>query len=118
MRLAMTISDFIGDKVIGMEQTQDLCDSLFTRAGKIDGFIAYEDYYQFIVDHPVVQLWMSTQFQGSGMDKYRSMIHFEGQVSIRPLHRVYQIFVFWLSRRATCPGQLHTWLRGNNEPLP
>jgi Ca2+-binding EF-hand superfamily protein len=55
---------YIGDKVLAHELVNDLVDSVYTSAGKIDGEIFYKDYIEYMTLHPVIQLFISLQFQG------------------------------------------------------
>jgi len=63
-----------GDKHLQESQLDDLVDSVFTIHGKIDGCICYEDYVSSIVDHPIIQLSLCVQFQGTGREKLRALL--------------------------------------------
>jgi Ca2+-binding EF-hand superfamily protein len=60
---------YFGDKHLQMDQVQDLADSLYTSIGRIDGTIFYPHYIEFLVAHPIVEMFMSMQFQGTMKDK-------------------------------------------------
>ena len=61
---------YFGDMFLTKAQLLDLTDSIYTNAGKIDGDIVYMDFIHFMTDHPIVELLISLQFQGSTRDKY------------------------------------------------
>lgn len=63
---------YFGDKHLQMDQVQDLADSLYTSIGRIDGTIFYPHYIEFLVSHPIVEMFMSMQFQGTMKDKLLS----------------------------------------------
>jgi Ca2+-binding EF-hand superfamily protein len=60
---------YFGDKHLQMDQVQDLADSLYTSIGRIDGTIFYPHYIEFLVAHPIVEMFMSMQYQGTMKDK-------------------------------------------------
>lgn len=60
---------YFGDKNLPCSQVLDLVDSVFTSAGRVDGEIYYPDYIDRIVQHPLVELITSPQFQGFLRDK-------------------------------------------------
>lgn len=67
---------YVGDKVLATELVYDFVNSVYTSAGKIDGDIYYPDYIEYMALHPVVQLFISIQFQGSITSKLLT----EGQI--------------------------------------
>lgn len=60
---------YCGDKHLQMDQVQDLADSLYTSIGRIDGTIFYPHYIEYLVSHPIVEMFLSVQFQGTAKDK-------------------------------------------------
>jgi len=61
---------YFGDNFLSKTQLLDLADSIYTNAGKIDGDIVYMDFLQFMSEHPIVEMFISPQFQGTVLDKY------------------------------------------------
>ena len=55
---------YVGDRVLATELVYDFVNSVYTSAGKIDGDIYYPDYVEYMAMHPVIQLFISIQFQG------------------------------------------------------
>jgi hypothetical protein len=55
---------YFGDK--------DLADSLYTSIGRIDGTIFYPHYIEYISTHPIIEMFLSPQFQGGMKDKLLS----------------------------------------------
>ncbi len=55
---------YIGDKVLAHELIDDLVNSVYTSAGRIDGEIFYKDFVEYMTLHPIIQLFISLQFQG------------------------------------------------------
>ena len=66
--------DNFGDKNLNDSQLQDLINSVFTINGKIDGCICYKDYITTIVEHPITQLSLCMQYQGSGREKLKELL--------------------------------------------
>lgn len=60
---------YFGDNYLSNDQLHDLIDSLYTSVGKIDGEIYYPDFLDFLADHPIIEMFMSPQFQGSVQGK-------------------------------------------------
>lgn len=60
---------YFGDKHLPISQINDLIDSVFASAGRIDGEIFYPDYIETIAQHPLVELFLSPQFQGNNRSK-------------------------------------------------
>lgn len=60
---------YFGDRNLSLQAIVDLSDSIFTNAGKIDGLICYDDYIDFIADHPVIEMFIAPQYQGLPQDK-------------------------------------------------
>lgn len=54
----------VGDKPLAPEVIDDYVNSLYTSAGLIDGNIYYPDYIETLSIHPIIQLFLSPQFQG------------------------------------------------------
>jgi hypothetical protein len=63
---------YFGDKYLQMDQVQDLADSLYTSIGRIDGTIFYPHYLEYITTHPIIEMFLSPQFQGGMKDKLLS----------------------------------------------
>lgn len=61
---------YFGDVFLTKTQLLDLADSIYTNAGKIDGEIVYTDFLQFMAEHPIVEMLISIQCQGTVQDKY------------------------------------------------
>lgn len=55
----------VGDRLLPPEILRDYVDSIYTSAGRIDGIIYYPDYLEALSSHPIVQLYISPQMQGS-----------------------------------------------------
>ena len=64
----------IGDKCLLETQIEDLINSIYTMNGKIDGVICYVDYIQSIVQHPIIQMGLCVQFQGTGREKLKELL--------------------------------------------
>lgn len=60
---------YVGDKALPVEQVYDLVNSVYTSCGKIDGQIYYPDVIEYVSQHPIVQLFISKQYQGSVASK-------------------------------------------------
>eukprot|EP01038_Epipyxis_sp_PR26KG_P008404 gene8404-11362_t len=60
---------YFGDKAFKPEQVSDLVDSIFTSAGKVDGYIFYPNFLEFISKHPLIEMFVSPQYQGPIRDK-------------------------------------------------
>ena len=72
LRLVVLINEtivYFGDRHLEASQTVDLVDSIYTAAGKVDGAINYVDYFDVILQHPIVEMFVSPQFQGLTRDK-------------------------------------------------
>ena len=65
MKLVNQTCDFVGDKPLPGDAVHDYINSIFTTAGKIDGDIYYPDYMESLSMHPIVELFLSPQFQGN-----------------------------------------------------
>lgn len=61
---------YFGDMFLTKAQLQDLTDSIYTNAGKIDGDIVYMDFLHFMAEHPIIEMLLSPQFQGQLNVKY------------------------------------------------
>lgn len=64
MKLMSATCANIGDKPLAPEIIDDYVNSLYTSAGLIDGDIYYPDYIETLSIHPIIQLYLSPQFQG------------------------------------------------------
>ena len=71
--LNMLLENF-GDKCLQDLQVQDLVNSVYTINGKIDGVICYTDYLTVIVQHPIIQISLCVQFQGTGREKLKELL--------------------------------------------
>ncbi len=60
---------YFGDKYLHVEQVVDFVDSVYTSAGKIDGSLYYPNYTAYMAAHPIVELLMSIQYQGTVKSK-------------------------------------------------
>lgn len=60
---------YFGDRSLAMDQVQDLADSVYTSIGRIDGTIFYPHFVEYIVAHPIIEMFVSMQFQGGVKDK-------------------------------------------------
>jgi Ca2+-binding EF-hand superfamily protein len=69
MSLLNNACTYFGDRGLLQAQVVDLVDSLFTMAGKVDGYISYIDYQDIISQHPIVEMLLSHQYQGPVRDK-------------------------------------------------
>lgn len=58
-----------GDRYLDSDQVHDLTDSVYTSAGKIDGTIYYPHFIEYISTHPIVEMFVSPQFQGTIQEK-------------------------------------------------
>lgn len=64
---------YCGDKTLQISQLYDLVDSIYTSAGKIDGPIVYRSIIESLSSHPIVEMMLSPQFQGSFRSKVGSI---------------------------------------------
>lgn len=60
---------YYGDKNVYPDQVDDLIDSVFTICGKVDGEISRYDAIGAVSGHPIVEMVISLQFQGSIIQK-------------------------------------------------
>lgn len=65
LKIMNTSFSFFGDKSLHVSQVDDLVDSVYTLRGKIDGDISRHDAITLMFQHPIVELALSIQFQGS-----------------------------------------------------
>mgnify|MGYP000076598640 CR=1 FL=1 len=79
-RLIMEGIEFFGDKVLEYNHVKDVVNSIFTMEGKTEGFICYEDYMPFMIQHPVVVLFGSHQFQGLSRQKFIALNEYESKL--------------------------------------
>lgn len=55
---------FCGDKNLVDIQVCDFVDSIYTMSGKIDGDIPFDEMYSLFMSHPLLEMFISLQFQG------------------------------------------------------
>ena len=60
---------YLGDKPLDSKYINDLADSIFTTAGKIDGAIQWGEYIELISEHPILEMLLAPQYQGLARDK-------------------------------------------------
>ena len=60
---------YMGDRPLEASYVMDLVDSVYTTAGKIDGHINYSEYIELIAEHPIVEMFLTPQYQGLARDK-------------------------------------------------
>ena len=60
---------YFGDRYLQKSQILDLVDSVYTSAGQIDGTIAYSNFVEYLATHPIVELLLSYQYQGTVQSK-------------------------------------------------
>jgi hypothetical protein len=65
LRLLNNTCSFCGDKSLNDMQVSDLVDSIYTMSGRIDGAIPYEEMYSLLLSHPLLEMFLSLQFQGN-----------------------------------------------------
>ena len=65
MKLLNNTCYFFGDKRLIDSQVSDLVDSIFTLAGKLDGDLSSEETYDLLMTHPILEMFISMQFQGT-----------------------------------------------------
>jgi hypothetical protein len=63
-----------GDKSLQESQLEDLVNSVYTMNGKIDGVICYNDFIVTIAEHPIIQMVLCLQFQGTSREKMRVLL--------------------------------------------
>jgi Ca2+-binding EF-hand superfamily protein len=73
-RLLNDLLENFGDRFLLPSQLEDLVNSVYTMNAKIDGVICYGDYLRTLAEHPIVQMSLCLQFQGSGRDKMRELM--------------------------------------------
>ena len=56
---------YFGDRRLLDSQVVDLVDSMFTLAGKIDGSISREETFELLISHPILEMFISMQYQGT-----------------------------------------------------
>ena len=74
-RLLNDLLENFGDRFLVPSQLEDLVNSVYTLNAKIDGVICYGDYLGTLTEHPIVQMSLCLQFQGSGREKMRELIN-------------------------------------------
>ena len=65
LKVLNSTCEYCGDKLLNSAQIYDLVDSIFTSAGKIDGALFYMSVVDSLATHPIVEMMLSPQFQGS-----------------------------------------------------
>jgi hypothetical protein len=60
---------YFGDKPLHVSQLETLVDSIYTLNGKIEGDIGRLDAITLMFQHPIVELLLSIQFQGTAILK-------------------------------------------------
>lgn len=77
MKLLNSSFDSLGDRALTAEVVYDFVNSVYTSAGKIDGEIYYPDFVEYMTIHPIVELFISPQFQGSLQSKIQQQEEME-----------------------------------------
>jgi Ca2+-binding EF-hand superfamily protein len=65
LKILNSTCEALGDRPLKSEVISDFVDSLYTSAGKIDGAIYYPDFTDSMSIHPIMELFISPQFQGT-----------------------------------------------------
>jgi hypothetical protein len=65
MKLLNNTCYFFGDKKLIDSQVGDLVDSIFTLAGKLDGSLTPDETFDLLISHPILEMFISMQFQGT-----------------------------------------------------
>lgn len=65
LKIINTTLTHFGDKPLHVSQIDDLVDSVYTLRGKVDGDIGRDDFITLMIQHPIVELALSVQFQGN-----------------------------------------------------
>jgi hypothetical protein len=55
----------LSDKPLASDVIYDFVNSVYTSAGRIDGEIFYPDFIEYMTLHPITELFVSPQYQGS-----------------------------------------------------
>lgn len=74
LKVLNTACEYCGDRALNSVQIYDLVDSLYTSAGKIDGSLFYMSVVDSLATHPIVEMMLSPQFQGSMRKKVVSTV--------------------------------------------
>ena len=53
----------VGDRALSDRQIEDLVDSIYTLIGRIDGNVLYSDFMEVLLQHPLLEMFVSKQFQ-------------------------------------------------------
>lgn len=80
LRLLNDTCYYFGDKCLTPEQLHDLVDSTYATAGKLDGYIFYSNFIEYIAHHPIMELFLSPQHQGNTKSKILSDEELEAYV--------------------------------------
>lgn len=65
LKLLNNTCSFCGDKSLSDIQVIDLVDSIYTMSGRIDGVIPYDEMFSLLLRHPLLEMFLSLQFQGN-----------------------------------------------------
>ncbi len=63
LKLVNNAAYCFGDRKLVDTQLNDLVDSIYTMAGKIDGPMDFSNFFGMLLQHPLVELFISIQFQ-------------------------------------------------------
>jgi hypothetical protein len=64
LKLMNSTCFFCGDRNLAETQVGDLVDSIYTMSGRIDGQIPFDELFSLFIGHPLLEMFMSLQFQG------------------------------------------------------
>ena len=65
MKILNNSFESMGDKPLSTDIMYDLVNSIYTSAGRIDGEIYYPDFIEYMTIHPIIELFISPQYQGT-----------------------------------------------------
>eukprot|EP01035_Chromulina_nebulosa_P025716 gene25716-33580_t len=74
LKVLNSACEYCGDRALNSVQIYDLVDSIYTSAGKIDGPLFYMSVVDSLATHPIVEMMLSPQFQGSMRKKVISTV--------------------------------------------
>lgn len=74
LKVLNSACEYSGDRSLNSVQIYDLVDSIYTSAGKIDGPLYYMSVVDSLATHPIVEMMLSPQFQGSMRKKVTSTV--------------------------------------------
>lgn len=72
IHLSRLINDtcfYVGDKYLDNNQVLDLIDSIYTTSGKTGGELNYSQFIDYLCTHPIIEMFISPQFQGPAREK-------------------------------------------------